>query len=117
MNLLPVRPTAQPLAVHEKFFLEFWFGMTHELSLDSHRVRCLNARSAVRELDHELQLGRLAQEEFVELCNELDEILSLDNLVPKVLPRHYSLLKPLLKNPPPVAPEKRKDAKLDQSYR
>jgi hypothetical protein len=117
MNLLPNKNPPQPLAAQEVFFLELWHSMTHELSLDSHRVRCLNARMIVRELDQELRTGRLAQEEFVELCAEALEILDLDHVVPVALPHHYGLLKPLLTAPPLIQPDKRKEAKAEQAYR
>ena len=90
--------------------------MTHELSLDSHRVRCLNARSIIRELDHELRAGRLSQEDFVELCAEAHDILGLDPIVASALPRHYAIISPLLKSPPLIAQDKRKDPKAEQAY-
>lgn len=35
---------------HQKFFLEAWYNMTLETSLDSHRVKCMNSSNIVREL-------------------------------------------------------------------
>lgn len=83
--------------------------MTHERSLDSHRVRCLNARLIIGELDHELREGRIKPEELVELCAEADEILAQDCVVTGSLSRHYALIKPLLHKPPMISPEKGKD--------
>jgi hypothetical protein len=117
MNLLSDKPTPHPLAQHELFFLELWFGMTHELSLDSHRVRCLNARSIIREIDHELRAGRLTQEDFNEMCAEANEILASDPVAASALPRHCGLVSPLLKTPPTITPDKRKDQKAEQAYR
>lgn len=116
MHLLNRQHPTTPLAAHEKFFLELWYGMTHESSLDSYRVRCLNARTIIRELDQELRIGRARPDEFQDLCAEAEEILSLDPLVAKSFSRHLGLLQPLLKNPPLVE-EKKKDAQTEQKFR
>src|SRR6266699_3568701 len=92
----------QDLAVHEKFFLESWFGMTHELSLDSYRVRCLNARGIVRELNLELATGRLAAEDLKDLCDEAIEILGRDPLIQVHYSRHHGFLVPFLQRPPQI---------------
>jgi len=118
MNLLNRQHPTTALAAHEKFFLELWHGMTHELSLDSHRVRCLNARTIIRELDQELRIGRAKPDEFQELCAEADEILSRDPLVATSFVRHLSLIQPLLKTPPiPDEKKKEKDAVQEQKLR
>jgi len=116
MNLLNRQHPTATLVAHEKFFLELWHGMTHEASLDSHRVRCLNARTIIRELDHELRIGRARPEEFQDLCAEAEEILARDPLVTKSFVRHLGLLQPLLKNPP-LLDEKKKDAAAEQKHR
>lgn len=111
-------PTA-PLAAHEKFFLELWHGLTHETSLDSHRVRCLNARTILRELDQELTIGRITRgraEECSDLCAEADDILTHAPLVAQSFARHFRLLQPLLKTPP-ILDEKKKDASMEQKFR
>ncbi|MEI6077566.1 MAG: hypothetical protein WCS94_18440, partial [Verrucomicrobiota bacterium] len=116
MNLLNRQhPTAAHLP-HEKFFLELWHGMTHELSLDSYRVRCLNARTIIRELDQELRIGRAKPDEFYDLCAEADEILSRDPLVAASFARHFGLVQPLLKTPP-FPDEKKKDKAPDQDQK
>ena len=116
MNLLNRQHPTTPLAAHEKFFLELWHGMTHEASLDSYRVRCLNARTIIRELDQELHIGRARPEEIQYICTEAEEILSLDPLAAKHFSRHVGLLQPLLKNPP-LIDEKKKDAQAEQKNR
>ncbi|HQH27664.1 MAG TPA: hypothetical protein PLP17_09740, partial [Oligoflexia bacterium] len=118
MNLLNREHPTAALAAHEKFFLEVWHGMTHELSLDSHRVRCLNARTIIRELDQELQIGRAKPDEFQDLCAEADEILSRDPLVAGSFARHLGLVQPRLKAPPfPNEKKKEKDAAPEQKLR
>lgn len=92
--------------------------MAHELSLDSHRVRCLNARTIIRELDQELRIGRAKPDEFHDLCAEADEILTRDPLVATSFARHLGLIQPLLKTPPiPDEKKKEKDAAQEQKLR
>ena len=43
INRLPQEPTA-------RFFIQLWYDMVHRNSLDSHRVRCMDAISILREL-------------------------------------------------------------------
>lgn len=71
-------PRFQP---HELLFLDCWYGLTHEKSLDSYRVRCLNARSVVRELCDEVTEGRIDQPEFQGLCGESLAILQSDPIL------------------------------------
>lgn len=118
MNLLNRQHPTGTLLPHEKFFLELWHGMAHELSLDSHRVRCLNARTIIRELDQELRIGRAKPDEFHDLCAEADEILTRDPLVATSFARHLGLIQPLLKTPPiPDEKKKEKDAAQEQKLR
>ena len=115
MHLLDRKHPTATLAAHERFVLELWHGMTHEASLDSHRVRCLNARTVIRELDQELRLGRARPDEFQEICEEAQEVLSADPVVKKSFERHLGLLQPLLKNPP--LPDEKKSAASEQKFR
>jgi hypothetical protein len=118
VNLLNRQHPTGTLLPHEKFFLELWHGMAHELSLDSHRVRCLNARTIIRELDQELRIGRAKPDEFHDLCAEADEILTRDPLVATSFARHLGLIQPLLKTPPiPDEKKKEKDAAQEQKLR
>jgi len=116
MNLLNRQHPTGTFLPHEKFFLELWHGMTHEASLDSHRVRCLNARTIIRELDQELRIGRAKPDEIQDLCAEADEILARDPLAANSFARHLGLLQPLLK-PPPIVDEKKKEAGQEQKFR
>ena len=116
MNLLNRQHPTGTFLAHEKFFLELWHGMTHEASLDSHRVRCLNARTIIRELDQELRIGRAKPDEIQDLCAEADEILARDPLSANSFARHLGLLQPLLKTPP-IPDEKKKDATQEQKLR
>src|ERR1039458_6609246 len=86
--------TLQP---HEAFFLELWNEMTHEQSLDSYRVRCLNAHSVVRELAEELRIGRISAEELKPLCAETLDIIKAAPVLPHCLPHHLAITADLLK--------------------
>lgn len=94
-------PTAIPaIAPQEHFFLEMWFGMTHQLSFDSYRVRCFNARTILRELNDELRINLLPDLERKEVCAEALAILDADPVFKAAYPRHWTSLEPLLKTPP-----------------
>jgi hypothetical protein len=118
MHLLPNNPILQALAQPEKFFLELWHSMTHERSLDSYRVRCLNSRTILKEIDSELRGGRIQPDELLELCEEATDILNLDSYAAQAFPRHFNHVLPLLQKPP-IADEKKKDkdAAYEQSLR
>ena len=106
-----------PFAPSEQFFLELWHSMTHERSLDSHQVRCLNARTIVRELDQELRIGLISQEDLAALCAEADETLQRAPLVAQQYPRHLAVIQPFLKAPPEKSAKKDADPKTEQKLR
>jgi hypothetical protein len=91
MNVLPIKYLGKPLSDGQRLFLELWYGMTHSRSLDTHRVRCLNARTIIRELDHELQVARIALQDLKELCDEADEIVSRESFLGTMYSRHLEL--------------------------
>ena len=85
---------------HELFFLDCWYGLTHDKSLDSHRVKCLNARTVIRELSEELEIGRLDDDEFLAICNEASSILQSDVVLAAAFPKGTASLLPFLAKPP-----------------
>lgn len=85
---------------HELLFLDCWYGLTHDKSLDSHRVKCLNARTVVRELCEELEIGRLDDEEFFAICSEASSILECDIVINVCFPKGTAALLPFLASPP-----------------
>lgn len=107
---------AATLESHERFFVELWYGMTHMRSLDSHRVRCLNARTIVRELADELQIGLIDEPELGALCEEAREILRDDPVVQRRFGVGLAVVEPSLKNPPIQKPDKGKN-KPEQQQR
>ncbi len=117
MHLLPERPAPQELTREEKFFLELWHGMTHEFSLDSHRVRCLNARTILRELDAELRACRLAPEELADLCAEAHAVVVDDPVVSQCFPRHLALFRPLVQKHEQIPDRKKEASSAEPSLR
>ncbi|MBL1217603.1 MAG: hypothetical protein D8M59_08915 [Planctomycetes bacterium] len=69
------------LTSHQRFFVELWHSLTHSQSLDSYRVKCLNIRGLVAELDHELSVGLLNADELAGLCSEVLEAVDTDPIV------------------------------------
>ena len=67
--------------------------------MDSHRVRCMNSRTIVRELNEELEINLLAFEELKALCAETLELLERDLVIQNHFHKHLAVLAPLLKDP------------------
>ena len=99
----------------QRFFLDCLFGLTHENSLDSYRVKCLNARTIVRELSEELEIGRLNDPEFKHLCSECTSILEKDFVVQSSFKNGYAALKRLLDDPPLLPGGDKKPDKKDEA--
>ncbi len=72
---------AAKLAEHERLFVELWYSMTHSQSLDSYRVKCMNSRTIIRELNEELRIGLISDVELKALCAETNEILASDPII------------------------------------
>lgn len=87
-------------APHERLFLDMWHGLTHDRSLDSYRVRCLNARMAVRELHEEIEIGRLDDLEFQGICQETLSLLEDDLAIKTHFQHGFAVLSPFLNSPP-----------------
>jgi hypothetical protein len=91
---------AANLAEHERLFVELWHSMTHVLSLDSYRVRCMNSRTIIRELSEELRIGLISDIELKALCAEIDEILSSDPIIKDSFSAGKRAITPFLSSPP-----------------
>ncbi len=98
---------------HEALFLDCWYGFTHDRSLDSHRVRCLNARTILRELCDELEKGRLDEPEFCGICEEAVSLLQNDPIVASEFTKSYASISPLLKDLPALRGSSQKRDKSD----
>ncbi|AMV35265.1 hypothetical protein VN12_24280 [Pirellula sp. SH-Sr6A] len=99
---------------HELLFLDCWYGLTHEKSLDSYRVKCLNARTVVHELCDEISKGRIDQPEFQGLCSEALAILQGDPAISPSFSRGFAAIKPFLESPPHLAGSNDKKEKESQ---
>lgn len=106
-------------APHEKLFLDMWHGLTHDRSLDSYRVRCLNSRIALRELCEEIEIGRLDDLEFQGICEEVFALLEHDPIVAASFKRGHGVVAPYLKEPPhlPGSSQKKEKDKADNETR
>jgi hypothetical protein len=91
---------AAKLAEHERLFVELWHSMTHILSLDSYRVKCMNSRTIVRELSDELRIGLISDVELKALCSEADEILASDPIIKASFTAGYRAISRFLSSPP-----------------
>jgi hypothetical protein len=91
---------AANLAEHERLFVELWHSMTHMLSLDSYRVKCMNARTIVRELSEELRIGLITDPELKALCVEAAEILASDPIIKASFTAGNRAIAPFLSSPP-----------------
>lgn len=96
---------------HQSFFVELWYSMTHLHSLDSYRVKCLNAHTIMRELNEELRIGLVNDEELASLCRETLEILCNDAIINTCFIKQLTVFKPLLEKPPTGGKDKRNDSK------
>jgi hypothetical protein len=83
------------LAAHERLFVELWHQMVNMRSLDSHRAKCLNGRTIIRELAEELKQGRMDDLELANLCEECKEWLGLDPVLPTKYKARYEEIRDL----------------------
>lgn len=97
------------LAPQELLFLDCWYSFTHMRSLDSHRVKCLNARTILKELCDEISIGRLEAPEFADICKETLALLEIDRVVTELAPKTLAALKQNLLSSPTLAESTKKD--------
>ncbi len=91
---------AAKLAEHERLFVELWHSMTHMLSLDSYRVKCMNSRMIIRELSEELRIGLISDGELKALCMEAEEILASDPIIKASFTAGNRAITSFLSSPP-----------------
>lgn len=99
---------AAQFAPNEAFFIELWYSMTHQKSLDSYRARCMNSRMLLRELAEELSIGLIKSCDLKGVCAEIAEVLTTDPVIKQSFPKLFDRIIPFLNNPP-QAEEKKKD--------
>ena len=107
MQLLPPEElTRSKLTSEQRLFVESLYQMIHLESLDSYRAKCLNLRTIVAEFYHELQTGRLEEDELACLCAECVEFLEMDPIGIIYYKYHYSIILPLLQSIPATKAKK-----------
>ena len=85
MHALPYSPHYGTLRAGEKFFLEAWFNLTHERSLDSYRVRYHNGRTILEELHREMGMPMASATDLGAIVAEAREICGADTVLQGVL--------------------------------
>jgi hypothetical protein len=88
--------------------------MIHMESLDSYRAKCLNLRTIVAELYHEIQTDRLEEEELACMCAECIEFMERDPIGQTYYKYHYSIICPLLQSIPTTKAKKGDEAQHAQ---
>src|SRR5437016_6970902 len=117
MQLLPADALdAASLSAEERLFVDSLYQMVHLESLDSYRAKCLNLRTIMEEMRHELRTGRLEEDELKMMSGEAAEVLEADPLGRSAYGYQTSILLPLLKTPP-VRPKKTDKAEEVQKLR
>lgn len=97
-----------PLGAHEVFFVELWYSMTHQQSLDSYRVKCMNSRMIVRELAEELVIGIIKPSDIKGLSAEAIDCLSKDPVISTGFSCQWKVIEPFLNAPPQAEPDDKK---------
>lgn len=85
-------------------FVMCWYSLVHQHSLDSHRVRCMNARNILNEVQSLLSKP-FASDDIKLSAAEALEILGNDPVFVEEFHRHYIRLQPLLQ----ILAQKQKD--------
>lgn len=84
----------------QKFFIETWYSLIHQKSLDSHRIRCMNSLNIGRELQGLIsRLGELrgVEKDIAMVSEETLDILKSDFVIKRCFQDHLDRLNPLLK--------------------
>jgi len=104
----PEELSAAGFGTNEAFFVELWYSMTHQKSLDSYRVRCMNSRMILRELAQELAIGIIKPRELKGLATEASEGLASDPVITQHFASQLKIIRPFLTTPPLAEKEDKK---------
>src|ERR1700744_6183692 len=102
MRVLPENLIPAAFTPSQRAFLEAWYALTHAESLDSHRVRTLNARLGLRELTQVCQLvenGIIHAFNREAVAGEAATILDRDPISSTRFPSDWRLLRSALGDP------------------
>jgi hypothetical protein len=106
MHAIPHSPHFDILRRGEKVFLEAWFNLTHDRSLDSYRVRCHNGRTILEELHREMGMAMADPEDLGTIAAEAKEICGADSVLAELLGASWPVLRSLLETDPKNKKEK-----------
>ncbi len=98
--LSPEKIAHAKLDLHEQYFIELWYSMTHMQSMDSYRVRCMNSRTVIRELYEEIKIGIIKDAELLNLCCETKEFINSDPVIFENFTIFLNKINPFLSHPP-----------------
>ena len=94
----------ESLETGQKAFLEAWFNLTHERSLDSFRLRCHNGRTILAELKRESGFEFASTSDIALLAQEAQVFCANDPILPDLLgnssPALYNQIALLAKKKP-----------------
>ncbi len=102
MRVLPENFMPPAFTPSQRAFVDAWFSLTNDQSLDSHRVRTLNARLVLREL---VDVCRLAEAGVISpfhrkaVAEEAFSVLERDPLFAGKFADHFRVLRRMLRNP------------------
>jgi hypothetical protein len=82
----------------QRFFVQAWYSMVHRDSLDSHRVRSMDALNILREVQGLLGKRHIQsiQKDIRRAAEEASDIIHGDPLLAKQFPLHVRRVEPLL---------------------
>jgi hypothetical protein len=99
-----------------KFFVQAWYSLVHQKSLDSHRVRCMNSLNIVRELQGLIsRRGALKGiEKDIDLVSqEALDIIKSDLVMNQFFQEHVQRVIPLLRKKQEKKDKQKKNQKTD----
>jgi hypothetical protein len=102
MRLLPVNFIPAAFTPSQRVFVEAWYSLTNVQSLDSHRIRTLNARLMLREL---VEVCRLVEGDIIKafhreaVASEALVVLEQDPIYLAKFPNDWRVLHAILKKP------------------
>ena len=105
------------LGANEAFFVELLYSMTHQKSLDSYRVRCMNSRMLIRELAEELAIGLIKPCDLIGVSTETKLSLSTDPVISTYFSSHLNIISTFWDNPPQAERDnKKRDLEKEKEF-
>ena len=87
-----------PSETPKRFFIQAWYSLIHQSSLDSHRIRCMNSSNILRELQD--LIGKRdfpnIDKDVKAVCAEVITTISKDDFIKKFYIKNIEKIDPLL---------------------